>query len=362
MRTFETAADRWAGIGPYYAMFPVTFANRVIATHTKAGQVVLDPFAGRGTAVFSAASQSRTGIGIEINPVGWVYSHAKLFPARRSAIERRFQELGMRARHYADAAQYLPPFFQHCFSRSVRRYLMAAREELDWRRSTIDCTTMAILLVYLHGKAGQALSNQMRQTKAMSPTYAINWWRKHDSHPPDLNPTEFLMSRLDWRYAKGLPECDRRSQVYLGDSAALLKRVGNVIPRRASLLFTSPPYYGLTNYHYDQWLRLWLLGEAPDARRKPGRHRAKFENRNGYEQLLRVVFTRAASLLTPNATVYVRTGRQQVTRQVTREVLREVFPKKRLQSVLQPFRTRTQTSLFGDHSAKLGEVDLILRA
>src|SRR5262245_25370824 len=142
MRTFETAADRWAGIGPYYAMFPVTFANRVITTHTKVGQVVLDPFAGRGTAVFSAASQSRTGIGIEINPVGWVYSHAKLFPARRSAVEHRLKELGVRARHYADAAQYLPPFFQHCFSRSVRRYLMAAREELDWRRSTIDCTTM----------------------------------------------------------------------------------------------------------------------------------------------------------------------------------------------------------------------------
>src|SRR5262249_52409471 len=57
--------DGWAGVGPYYAMFPAEFADQVIAKHTKEGDTALDPFAGRGTAVFSAATQGRRGIGVE---------------------------------------------------------------------------------------------------------------------------------------------------------------------------------------------------------------------------------------------------------------------------------------------------------
>ena len=46
---YGTAAARWVGVGPYYAMFPAAFAERVIREHTEPGDVVLDPFAGRGT-------------------------------------------------------------------------------------------------------------------------------------------------------------------------------------------------------------------------------------------------------------------------------------------------------------------------
>src|SRR5918996_3324938 len=58
-RTYQTAADRWAGIGPYYAMFPVWFADAVVREFTVPGDVVVDPFAGRGTSIFSASVQGR---------------------------------------------------------------------------------------------------------------------------------------------------------------------------------------------------------------------------------------------------------------------------------------------------------------
>ena len=125
--------------------------------------------------------------------------------------------------------------------------------------------------------------------------------------------------------------------------------------------FTSPPYLGLTNYHYDQWLRLWLLGEPPNARRKPGAHRAKFENTEGYASLLERVFTAAARLATTNAVVYVRTGKQAETYLPTRAALRKAFPRHRIHRRLRPFKRPTQTSLFGDHGKKAGELDLILR-
>ena len=41
------------------------------------------------------------------------------------------------------------------------------------------------------------------------------------------------------------------------------------ISAKRTLFFTSPPYYGVTNYFYDQWLRFWLLGGP--LKPKPGR-------------------------------------------------------------------------------------------
>lgn len=362
-RSYETATRRWAGIGPYYAMFPIAFADEVVRQYTVPGDTVLDPFAGRGTSIFSAAAQGRRSIGIEINPVGWVYARAKLRPAEQDAVAAKFLQLGRNAHRYREEVKTLPQFFYHCFSPRVLEFLVAARQELDWRRRVVDWTAMALLLVHLHGKRRDSLSNQMRQAKAMSPDYAVRWWQERGLTPPDIEPAEFMSKKLNWRYAKGRPAVSS-SCIYLGDSAELLLKIRNrqrvceLAPAR--LLFTSPPYFGMTNYHYDQWLRLWLLGGPPNALRIGGRHRGKFEHRERYRSLLLKVFGDAAKLLSSDSVVYVRTGRQKITYKTTLEVLGQVFPGKRLFRKAQPFLRPTQTRLFGDHSAKVGEVDLIL--
>src|SRR2546427_913083 len=105
---YGTAAARWAGVGPYYAMFPVAFAEKVITRHTSPGDVVLDPFAGRGTAVFSAAVHGRRGIGMEINPVGWVYSQAKLRPASQESVAERLGEIAAISHRYRRPARKAP--------------------------------------------------------------------------------------------------------------------------------------------------------------------------------------------------------------------------------------------------------------
>ena len=166
---YGTAASRWAGVGPYYAMFPTAFATQVVKEYTEEGDTVLDPFAGRATSLFAAASEKRVGLGVEINPVGWVYGKAKLQTASRNAIENRMRWLGAKASEYRGEAAGLPEFFHWCYCKRVREFLVGARDLLKWRRRKADWTTMALLMVDLHGKVENALSNQMRQTKAMSP-------------------------------------------------------------------------------------------------------------------------------------------------------------------------------------------------
>jgi DNA methylase len=364
-KTYGTAARRWEGVGPYYAMFPTRFADEVVRRYTEPGDAVLDPFAGRGTAVFSADHQGRSGYGIEICPVGWIYASTKLQPATKACVMHRLRDLVTVAPSYAPVAASLPEFFEWCFAPAVRDFLVAAREELDWRKSRVDRTLMAFLLIYLHGKREAALSNQMRQTKAMAPKYAVRWWQERDLKPPDVEILPFLAKRIAWRYAKGVPEVSL-SSAYLGDSQVLLPRIQRHLSKRHAegirLLLTSPPYFGVTNYHYDQWLRLWLLGGPATDARIVGTHelQGKFEHPVRYAQLLADVFAKSAELMAPTGTVYVRTGAQQDTLMPTIEALKLAFPNHRIRRRARPYSNATQTQLFTKGAASPGEIDLVV--
>src|ERR1700730_5503329 len=130
---YSTAAKRWAGVGPYYAMFPSAFCDAVIEKYCSKGDTILDPFAGRGTALYSAAMAGRHALGIEVNPVGWIYSRTKLAPAEKDQVDRRMVQLQSVAHHYSRAARELPVFFRHCFTSEVRQFLLCSRNLLNWR-------------------------------------------------------------------------------------------------------------------------------------------------------------------------------------------------------------------------------------
>lgn len=362
-QTFSTTVGRWSRLGPYYAMFPVDFAFDIVAKHSRQGQALLDPFAGRASSVYAAAAQGRSACGIEINPVGWLYGQIKLRPAPEADVIARVQQLAEAAAGILpDCLHALPPFFSSCFSPSILRYLLAARDVLRWRTDHIDATVMAFILVYLHGKMPDALSNQMRQGKAMSPEYSIRWWRDRALTPPDIDPVRFLSQRITWRYGKGAPDFSN-AEVRLGDSILILPEIAGEIAsgqrKPFDLLFTSPPYYSVTHYHNDQWLRLWMLGGIEHPAAMQGAWQGRFESRPAYRILLQTVFRSCAAVMSRKATIYVRTDARAFTFETTMECLRDAFPKRTFSTEKQPFRKQTQTALFGDKSEKPGEIDVL---
>ncbi len=341
-------------------MFPTAFSDAVIETFTEPGDLVLDPFAGRASSLYSAATRSRPAVGIEINPVGWVYGNAKLFPACQRNVQARLRTIyELSSNVDSEEPHELGPFFKFCFHVDVLRFLVTARARLDWRRSRVDRTLMAIILVYLHGKLGQALSNQMRQSKAMSPQYSVRWWRQHQLKPPRINPLDFLRSRIEWRYAKGIPPMSPAT-LALGDSCRLLRALTRMADP-VKLLFTSPPYFGVTNYYYDQWLRLWMLGGPELPRRNGEKYKGKFESQTRYQTLLTRVFGACAEVMDEAGIAYIRTDARPCTLRVTKDILQTTFAGWSLEVIERPFPRPTQTALFGDKSQKPGEVDLVLR-
>ncbi len=366
-RSYQNATGRWSGVGPYYAMFPIEFAFDVVERYSQEEDWILDPFAGRYSSVYAAATQKRYGLGVELHPVGWLYGRAKLYTASKSDVETRLNEINHRSRWFGQRSRrILPEFFEYCYSPQILSFLLTARNDLNWRENEVDATLMALILIILHAKEGSGLSSQMRQSKAMAPDYSIRWWNDNNKTPPNYDPVEFIQKKIDWRYKKGIPTVNN-SDVILGDSTQYLKTVVQKVEsqeqKRFSLLLTSPPYYNVTHYHYDQWLRLWMLGGEPSPTKKEDTNRGRFSSKSHYEYLLDTVFGYSAKLMAEQATVYVRTGAREFTLNTTRKVLRQHFPQSewKMYETARPIERQTQTRLFGDFTPKPGEVDIVLQ-
>lgn len=365
IKGFKTAESRWARFGPYYAMFPLEFAFDVVSKYSKEGDFIIDPFAGRCSSIYAGGVLGRNSLGIEINPVGWLYGSVKLHPADKEDVINRLLEIYSKRNYYNRAIEKMPEFFRMCYCDEVLKFLLSARTHLDWRNSNIDATLISIILVYLHAKIGEGLSNQMRMTKSMGMNYSVQWWKKNKMEtPPEINPCDFILNKINWRYEKGKPTITE-SAVVFGDSANELKTIStraidNDI--KFSLLFTSPPYCSITDYHADQWLRLWALGGTANPQSLKEKHKGRFINKQDYYDLLDSVFGLCSKIMKRKSIVYVRTDKREFTFNSTLEILKKHFPKHTVQIIDKPLQadTKTQTKLYGDKTLKPGEVDIIL--
>lgn len=364
---FKTAESRWARFGPYYAMFPVDFAFEVIEKYSNLGDYILDPFAGRSTSIYAGGVLGRHSLGIEINPVGWLYGAVKLKPAdKEDVIDRLFEIYGKR-NYYNRAIQKMPEFYRICYCDEVLKFLLAARKNLNWKENETDATLMSIILIYLHAKIGEGLSNQMRMTKAMGMNYSVEWWKSNGyDKPPEINPAKKILDKINWRYKKGKPSVTE-SAVVFGDSTIELPKIvekADLNDIKFSLLFTSPPYCSITDYHTDQWLRLWMLGGSQFPKKTGEKYKGRFGDRVEYHNLLDSVFGVSSKIMDEKSTIYVRTDRREFTLQTTIDILNKHFPNHKMKIIEEPIsnETKTQTKLFGDKSLKPGEVDIIMRS
>lgn len=336
-------------------MFPVSFAEQVITRLSRVGETVIDPFCGRGTAPFIAMIYGRDAIGCDINPVAWIYSQAKTSPhPNADDVITRIREI----KEGASTADAEPKneFQQLAFCRSVLGFINAARRELNWRTSELDRTVAAFLLQYLHDKKGAGLSNQLRHSRALAPKYSVRWWRKNGHQiPPEVEPVEFLSSRVTWRYAKGIPRTRTRKSptIALGEAATSLP----IDEKPANLVLTSPPYSDVTNYRSDNWLRLWALGVGPDLPDWNGDQ--KFIDAEKYRQMLVESFSATRKRTQEGAIWYIRSDVRPRTRETIASVMSELLPGHRAYELSAPYHRKTQTALYGDHEPKPGEIDLL---
>ena len=319
----STATGRWYGFGRYYAMFPQSFIHDAVVNLTKREETVLDPFCGRGNGPYAATVLGRHALGIDVNPIAWLYAAAKLNPATTpEEVTSRLSEIA-KARRPSDRKSR-SRFETMAWAPGVRALLKAARRELDWKNSVVDRTLMAFITLHMQDQLGSGLSNVMSPTIAYSPTYAVKWWTERGFHrPPEIEPVAMLEEKIYRRYYHGVPE-QATGTVLLGDSRQELPQRD---PASAALLVTSPPYCGVTDYWNDHWIRLWMLGYPF---RKNWSKTARFENQNEYKDLITSVFQETRRHLKRGSAILVRSDHRRSTSEMCIAALKEIWPGRQL--------------------------------
>ena len=304
-------------------MFPQGFIHDAVVNLTRHGEPVIDPFCGRGNGPYAATVLGRPSIGIDVNPIAWLFASAKLDPAHSTdEVIARLSDVA-RARRPSDR-RGRNQFEQMAWSPAVRAFLKAARRELNWRNSIIDRTLMAFVTLHMQDKIGDGLSNSLSPTIAYSPTYAVGWWTSHGlCKPPEVDPVAMLEAKIRRRYKFGVP-VQAHGVAVLGDSRIELARLE---PTRAALLLTSPPYCGVTDYWNDHWIRLWMLGFPF---RKVWRKTARFQDQAEYQEMVTRVFTESKRHLKRNAAILVRSDQRKRTADMCVAALREAWPQRLL--------------------------------
>ena len=172
----------------YLASFPAALTHAFIARYSRPGDVVLDPFSGRGTTPLQACAEGRIGVGNDLNPFAHLLTAAKVEPATRAAAVTRLTSLRLawrcRRRRVARAwrrpsapiprtggPEPVPAEVVVAFHPSdLRPAAVPARGRCDLDDRT-DRFLAAAITGILHGKSASYLSELMPNTFSMAPRY-----------------------------------------------------------------------------------------------------------------------------------------------------------------------------------------------
>jgi len=293
----------------YLASFPAALAHAFIGRYSRRGDVVFDPFSGRGTTPLQACAEGRIGVGNDLNPFAHLLTAAKVEPAGRPETATRlaalrlawasraaeWTDLAIAVRRDADASlvphagsgpegapgERVPAEVAVAFHERTLAQLLFVRSSLDLDDRT-DRFLAAALTGILHGKSASYLSPLMPNTFSMAPRYVRSYATRTGFEAPERDVFAGLERKLARLHRDGLPSS--RGIALLGDARDGASRAraalrGRGLPDRSRLVVTSPPYLRVVKYGYYNWLRTWLLGydaRAIDATLDDAHHREPY--------------------------------------------------------------------------------------
>jgi site-specific DNA-methyltransferase (adenine-specific) len=257
----------------YLASFPASLAHAFVARYSRPGDVVLDPFSGRGTVPLEAVVGNRIGVGNDLNPLAQLLTAAKVEPA--SPAESRTRAAVLRLAWQASATEWLaraetlqddpgdvPVEVALAFHRRTFAQVLFMRASLDLG-DRVDRFIAAAITGMLHGKSPSYLSTLMPNTFSMAPRYVRTYAASTGFRSPDRDLFALLDAKLARLYRDPLPTT--AGLALLGDARDAGRRARAALtdrglPDRARLVMTSPPYLRVVKYGYYNWLRSWFLG------------------------------------------------------------------------------------------------------
>ena len=253
----------------YRACFKPQLPRFFIERFTLPGDVVYDPFMGRGTTLVEAALMGRIPYGCDVNPLCQIFVRPRLSPPSLSDIEKRLRIIDFNCIN--EYPEELHVFYHpQTLSRicALRQYLLRRREES--RFDYIDGWIQMVALNRLTGHSPGFFSVYTlppNQAVSVQSQKKINERLKQappfrDVHKIIIKKSKALLSDYNLWNEQSLSKIINKITL-LSQSCSSTPEIPD---NSVQLIVTSPPFLNIVNYSADNWLRAWFCATpaSPD--------------------------------------------------------------------------------------------------
>lgn len=246
----------------YRACFKPQLPRFFIDRLTSPGDVIYDPFMGRGTTLVEAALRGRVPVGCDINPLSDILIRPRLSPPSITEISDRLEEIDLErdVEVWEELLVFYHPRTLRALS-NLKDYLLkragdAALDGVDaWIRmvatNRLTGHSSGFFSVYTL-PPNQAVSIQSQQR--------IN--EKRGQIPPERDVPTLILKKSRSLMRSPLPigfsKFEGEAEVLLITGSS--DSTPQIPDDSVSLVVTSPPFLDVVNYQADNWLRCWFNG------------------------------------------------------------------------------------------------------
>jgi hypothetical protein len=251
----------------YRACFKPQLPRYFIQRLTRPGDVVYDPFSGRGTTLIEAGLNGRRVIANDANPLSAILTRPRLLVPGFEAVAQRLTRIpASPSRADVDLSMFYHP--------DTEREIVGLRDYLEARRNTgeeddVDRWIRMVATNRLTGHSKGFFSiYTLPPNQAASPASQrrINARLKQQ---PGYRDTKAIILDKTASLTRGLTDEQRARLRAAGEAALILTsdaRNTSTIPSDSvQLTVTSPPFLDVVQYASDNWLRCWFNGIDAEA-------------------------------------------------------------------------------------------------
>ena len=247
----------------YRACFKPQLPRFFIERLTAPGDVVYDPFMGRGTTPLEAALLGRVPFGNDANPLSRLMVQPRLNPPQLAAIESRLRQI------YFQQDLPCPGELLAFYHPDTLKALCSLRHYLLERQAanSLDLVDEWIWLVAINRLTGHSSGffsvYTLPPNQAVSVKSQLKINEKRNQVPPKRDVPKLiykksrqLLGDIDTPTRSTLAQVAPQARL----STAQADSTSEIPPDSVQLVVTSPPFLNVVQYATDNWLRGWFGG------------------------------------------------------------------------------------------------------
>lgn len=293
----------------YQGKLKPAIAYHLIQRFTCQGDVVLDPFCGIGTIPLEACLNGRFGIGIDINPIAYANTLAKVKKLDTTRISAEIQKLEEYIREYVpskdeilQADRKLPinngriSEYYHIDTLkeiiAARRYCRTLSKDNAEQQFTLAC-----MLHILHGNRPYALSKRSNNQTPLKP--------RADEEAVYKNVAAKVREKAERMF-----KCFDYEETFCAGDAHFSSIFSNPVANQSvDAIITSPPFASSTRFYSSNWLRLWFCGwESEDFATEKGRF-IDYQQERDFDAVYAAILDSFDAVLKPGGLAIMHLGK-----------------------------------------------------